>query len=192
MIGLRFHKLVVIAQADIKVGRKLYWLCECDCGNKTTVSGVQLRSGKTKSCGCLRVEVCRATATGSIRNRLQPGVGGLRDLYRNYQYNAKKRKLVFSLSIEEFKEITSSNCYYCQTSPNTKSFNDGKTMTTEGKRNSIYIYNGIDRLDNLIGYIPENCVPCCAICNIAKGKMSLQEFESWVFRVSDNLKRKGY
>ena len=29
------------------------WLCECDCGNITIVSGNSLRTGNTQSCGCL-------------------------------------------------------------------------------------------------------------------------------------------
>lgn len=30
------------------------WLCECDCGNEIVVKGLKLRSGNTRSCGCLR------------------------------------------------------------------------------------------------------------------------------------------
>lgn len=30
------------------------WLCQCSCGNKKTVKTASLKSGKTKSCGCLR------------------------------------------------------------------------------------------------------------------------------------------
>lgn len=35
------------------------WLCQCRCGNEVIVRGVQLTSGKTKSCGCLRIEKAR-------------------------------------------------------------------------------------------------------------------------------------
>jgi len=30
------------------------WLCKCDCGNEVAVLGTRLRSGNTRSCGCLR------------------------------------------------------------------------------------------------------------------------------------------
>ena len=30
------------------------WLCKCDCGKETKVTSYNLRSGHTKSCGCLR------------------------------------------------------------------------------------------------------------------------------------------
>lgn len=32
------------------------WLCKCECGNTTIVEGVELRKGKTKSCGCFQKE----------------------------------------------------------------------------------------------------------------------------------------
>lgn len=28
------------------------WLCRCDCGREKVVIGTNLKSGKTKSCGC--------------------------------------------------------------------------------------------------------------------------------------------
>lgn len=31
-----------------------YWNCKCDCGNKFVVLGSSLKSGNTKSCGCLK------------------------------------------------------------------------------------------------------------------------------------------
>ena len=32
------------------------WICECECGTQCVVLGDNLRSKKTKSCGCLRKE----------------------------------------------------------------------------------------------------------------------------------------
>jgi hypothetical protein len=50
--GQRFGRLVVIEDAGrTKVGRVI-WFCRCDCGGRTTVEGVLLRNGNTKSCGC--------------------------------------------------------------------------------------------------------------------------------------------
>lgn len=38
------------------VGSKTYWRCLCACGAETLVRQDRLRSGKTKSCGCLQQE----------------------------------------------------------------------------------------------------------------------------------------
>ncbi len=55
-IGDSYGRLIVLEEmGQNKHGKRLY-LCECICGNKTTVVGSQLRSGKTKSCGCLQAE----------------------------------------------------------------------------------------------------------------------------------------
>lgn len=40
------------------------WLCLCDCGNESEVSGNLLRLGKSKSCGCLANDLTRARYTG--------------------------------------------------------------------------------------------------------------------------------
>jgi len=35
------------------------WLCKCECGNKIVVAGNDLRTGHTKSCGCLQRDTVR-------------------------------------------------------------------------------------------------------------------------------------
>ena len=52
-LGKRHSMLLVLARAPSK-GHGAEWLCQCDCGKHVTVRGTDLRSGKTKSCGCLR------------------------------------------------------------------------------------------------------------------------------------------
>lgn len=53
----KFGKLIVIkrVQDHIKPSGKhaVRWLCRCDCGNEAVVLGSDLKSSKTKSCGCL-------------------------------------------------------------------------------------------------------------------------------------------
>lgn len=53
--GQRYERLTVIALKETK-NKKSYWECKCDCGNTTIVRKDQLKSGKSKSCGCLNIE----------------------------------------------------------------------------------------------------------------------------------------
>lgn len=70
MAGKRFGRLVVLSQAGHNPGNHdLLWRCQCDCGNQTVVDGALLRSGQTKSCGCLRREISKqnyVTNTGFV------------------------------------------------------------------------------------------------------------------------------
>lgn len=52
LLNQRFGKLLVIGNAGKIDGRRYYWECLCDCGNKIVIEGSRLRSGNTKSCGC--------------------------------------------------------------------------------------------------------------------------------------------
>ena len=56
-IGNKYGRLLVIDKAEsIKYSDgHVYsrWMCKCDCGNITTVKGINLRTGATLSCGCL-------------------------------------------------------------------------------------------------------------------------------------------
>ena len=60
LTGQRFGKLFVL-ERDFEYQKKNnydkpYWKCVCDCGNIVIVNGKSLRSGATKSCGCLSKE----------------------------------------------------------------------------------------------------------------------------------------
>lgn len=56
LINQKFGRLLVIKLHSIK-NRATQWLCKCECGKKTIVSVGDLRSGHTKSCGCLHQEI---------------------------------------------------------------------------------------------------------------------------------------
>lgn len=53
-VGNRYGRLVVLERVENDKRNKAAWLCQCDCGDTRVVSGINLRCGYTKSCGCLR------------------------------------------------------------------------------------------------------------------------------------------
>ena len=81
LTGQKFGKLLVLEKDEEKIKQRklegknnnnIYWKCECDCGNKTSVYAGALKSGHTQSCGCLRKKEKEAkeNLTGMKFNRL--------------------------------------------------------------------------------------------------------------------------
>jgi hypothetical protein len=56
--GRVFGRLTVLRFVQVKNGQS-FWLCRCTCGATKEIKGNNLTSGHTKSCGCLRREVCK-------------------------------------------------------------------------------------------------------------------------------------
>lgn len=71
--GQRFGRLVAIRYVRKDAIRNAIWLCRCDCGGTIETRSTRLRTGRTKSCGCLRVEVSRRIGLTSSGGK--PGQG---------------------------------------------------------------------------------------------------------------------
>lgn len=65
LTGMKFGRLTVIKrdlERDLEENKKgkngVHWLCKCDCGNSklSSVTGYQLKTGHTQSCGCYASE----------------------------------------------------------------------------------------------------------------------------------------
>lgn len=59
MKGKKYGRLFVVSYYGKDNNNKSKWLCRCDCGNVCVVDGYRIRSGKTRSCGCLSYEVLK-------------------------------------------------------------------------------------------------------------------------------------
>lgn len=172
LTGRRFGQLVVIRQASTDNKSHRRWECVCDCGQNKICLGYNLLGGGTTSCGHYRKDHCRTIAKISAAKRVSPDTS-LNKLLSEYKTGAKNRGYDFLLTSTQFKELASKNCYYCGNLPTLE------RVTIYGK----YVYNGIDRIDNSIGYSMENCVSCCFDCNRAKGTMTQGDFFTWIMRV---------
>ena len=76
LVGVRFGRLVAIKPV-IDPPKGFRWLCQCDCGSVVNTSRGGLRSGKSKSCGCLnRVH----GFTGRLAQSIGHGTSFLRDV----------------------------------------------------------------------------------------------------------------
>lgn len=56
MTGHKIGRWTILNYAGMAPGTTM-WNCRCDCGAERMVSGGNLRSGRSKSCGCLQLEL---------------------------------------------------------------------------------------------------------------------------------------
>jgi hypothetical protein len=56
ILGQRFGRLVALVSTDQRRHGSVVWQCRCDCGKPTLVPTFNLKTGNTKSCGCLQRE----------------------------------------------------------------------------------------------------------------------------------------
>ncbi len=177
-VGQTYGRLTVVSLSH-KCSRKRanFWNCKCSCGKEIKIIAASLNRSRSpsKSCGCLRIESVKGKPA---KNRKNEGIAGANAIYLAYKKSASTRFIDFNLSFDEFYDLTGQNCSYCNSEP-------------YGKRSQIgthgdFIYNGIDRVDNTIGYELDNCVPCCKKCNYAKHKMSVGEFINLIENIYQN------
>jgi hypothetical protein len=172
-IGMRFGRLTVTAVGKKTKDRRRCWECSCDCGGEALAAGYNLRRGVTRSCGCFGRDQTRKA------NRLEHGLAAFRCVLGKYQFGAKKRGLVWGLSKERFRELTSGGCHYCGLAPAQIQIPNG------GANTGTYVYNGIDRVDNDKGYVEGNVVSCCTVCNKMKRTTSLKDFRTHITLLSN-------
>ena len=83
----------------------------------------------------------------------------------SYKHTAKQRGLVWGITFDEFMKIISMPCYYCG---------------GEGY--------GIDRLNSSVGYLRDNIVSCCSMCNYMKHTYTEEDFVRQCMKISNNWK----
>ena len=168
LVGQKFGRLTIVRFDRVDKFRKIVWLCKCDCGNEHFATTDILRRGNTKSCGCYRDTF-----------KLLPGdEGSFNTTYSQYEANSRNRGYAFSLSKDEFRKITSKSCIYCGSKPKPYFAKNRAVVKVVP-----YFCNGIDRVDNSVGYEYSNCVSCCDLCNYMKRSMTADDFLTHVNKI---------
>jgi hypothetical protein len=88
--------------------------------------------------------------------------------YASYRSRAEKKSLEFAITHDEYKTLIQQDCYLC-----------GKPLTDTN-------INGVDRVNNSVGYILENCKACCKECNHMKNSYGLEEFLEKIERIQNH------
>ena len=141
LTGQRFGRLTALDRAGTSGGGSATWRCLCDCGKETVVIGSSLRSGFTRSCGCLSAEKIgeRSYKHGGTNTRLYSIWSGMIERCHNPKHKGYKnygaRGIVvcaeWKTNFASFQEWALSNGY-------------AEDLT-------------IDRIENDKPYGPDNC-----------------------------------
>jgi hypothetical protein len=178
LTGMRFGKLITLYMLPRALGERRACLCRCDCGVEKKVKSHNLTSGKTESCGCVKLEASKTNIKVAHVNNVRLG-SAFRKVLTQYKSAAKSRGLCWALTDDQFKTLTSSPCYYTGAFPST---------IMEAGSGEIYVYNGIDRVNNEKGYTTDNCVACCGEVNMMKKAMTKEHFIEVCSRISERFK----
>lgn len=178
-IGKRFNSFTVIEQyrrgyckldTQEVVDGHTWVIVRCDCGHLTDSPISRITKGRVKC--CLKC----AYKIGHPHRRVKPYEHKercIRLIWQRYKNSANYRDLSFELTLNQVNELVSSPCFYC-------GLVESRKVTA---RCAYFWCNGIDRFDNTQGYVLNNCVPCCNVCNRAKCDMHAEAFIEWLLAI---------
>lgn len=148
LCGMVYGRLTVIGFKGT-INKKPYVICKCSCGNTVVVNLYSLRSGNTKSCGCIRSELL------SKRNYRH----GLRYTPMYAIWKSMKNRCL-NTNDEKYKYYGGSGIGICDEwiSSFINFYNDMNSSYEEhiklyGRKNT-----SLDRVNPNLGYCKENCV----------------------------------
>lgn len=178
LTGKTFNKLTASEYLGKNTAKNNIYKWSCLCGKEIVAEGSDVKTGKISSCGCSKYE----KQVNLMKE--DPERGPIYSIYCDYKIKAKKRKYTFNINPFIFRILVKSNCYYCGEKPM-----NIRKVGRAGAR--TVVINGLDRVDNSIGYEESNVVPCCTICNQAKHTMPKNVFLQWVDKVYKFQKKVG-
>lgn len=148
LINKRFGRLVVVEELP-KQKRNAFWKCKCDCGNYSSCTSGNLKSGKILSCGCLKLQrlLERSTTHNQRHTHLYEVWKGIRQRCNNPKHSSYHNYGGRGITIcEEWDK--SFQAFY--------DWSYANGYSTENRENEKLKLT-IDRIDNNGNYEPFNC-----------------------------------
>lgn len=191
ILGQKFGKLIVVKMSPKRTStRNIFWECICECGNIRIVDSYDLRHNQIKCCvQCAtnnnKINIPTEKADVAITQFFYPNYNtneerAIARRFKMIKKGARERNILFEITKEDYQKIAFSSCVFC-----------GKLDTKTFKYNNSFFVkniNGIDRINNLKGYINENIQSCCYRCNQLKGTFEEKEFLDYIMGI---LKYRG-
>lgn len=179
LTGQKFNYLTINTHLGKDNSSNNIYNCTCDCGSTIVAQGSDVKTGKIKSCGCLKYKKAQERVLENPKLNIQ------KQLYRDYKYKAENhRELSFELTFEQFVDLIEKECTYCG-DIGVSFYNSTRKVTLD----YIYKYNGVDRVNNDKGYTVENSVACCKFCNQMKHTLTADFFKNHITKIYNLTKK---
>lgn len=216
--GKKFNRITAIKFVGVNKHHFAIFLCRCECGTKKILSGVSLRSGSVKSCGCLPKNTFKNEAGKRYGRWLVISFAGIKN--RNALWlcrcdcGVEREVKGYSLRGGISK---SCGCYRddrlrlpgheaqinsrINSTIQSARFRKIKYRISKQKMANLVVQKchycgdkpdpvgGVDRIDSRLGYTVKNCVPCCGLCNTMKMEQTVEEFMDRCRKIIENFER---
>lgn len=150
LTGERYGRLVVVKEAEARKYGRIAWVCECECGKIVTVTGNDLRRGRTSSCGCYR----RETATEHCKKDFTTHGETNSRLFRVW-VNVKKR--CYNPHYKGYKDYGGRGICICEEWRNSYEAFRIWALANGYDENAPRGQCTLDRINNNGNYEPANC-----------------------------------
>jgi hypothetical protein len=148
LIGNKFGRLTILKLCEKKHNAKQYkkyYLCKCDCGKSVIKESRNIRSGHTKSCGCLKKEQNKINLVKKYSNHVNDYT-----LYSKWQ-GMKER--CFNEKNKRYKNYGGRGIIICDEWLNSYEAFERWALSNNFKKGLT-----IERIDFNGNYCPENCI----------------------------------
>lgn len=133
--GIKVGRLTVISFSEIRKGNA-FWVCDCECGQSKIIASSSLKSGDTRSCGCIRKERLKKHGLSS------------HPAYNNYTHMMDR---CYNPENERWERYGGRGITVCDRWHDPKNFIEDMG---DGWKNNL----SLERKNNDLGYSPENVI----------------------------------